>query len=191
MPCNSYRDTITEAGGTELGVEAVADGEFLQRVGDEIVGASLTAPPIGSMTMWAGLAASVPSGWLLCDGSEYDPTTIPALAAVLSTRFNTGGETPGYIRVPDLRSRFPMGAATDPDVGSLGGAATHTHTVSSATTGITAGIINNAQRQVAAVGLNTAAAQAPTINDPGHTHTTGAGSSIPPYIGIHYIIRAT
>lgn len=40
MPCNSYRDTITESGGTELGVDAIADGEFLKRVGDEIVGAA-------------------------------------------------------------------------------------------------------------------------------------------------------
>lgn len=190
MPCSPYRDTITEAGGTELGVEAVADGEFLQRVGDEIVGASLTAPPIGSMTMWAGLAASVPSGWLLCDGSEYDPTTLPALAAVISTRFNTGGETPGYIRVPDLRSRYPRGAATDPDVGSLGGASSHTHSVMSNTTGITVGIANNVNRGVAGA-VNTAGAQAAVVTDPGHTHVTAVGSSLPPYIGIHFIIRAT
>src|SRR5262245_49031508 len=40
MPCSDHRSTVTEAGGTELGVGTVADGEFLKRVGDEVVGAS-------------------------------------------------------------------------------------------------------------------------------------------------------
>lgn len=38
MPCNNARDTITESGGVELPVGAVADGEVLTRVGDEIIG---------------------------------------------------------------------------------------------------------------------------------------------------------
>lgn len=190
MPCNPYRDTITEAGGTELGVEAVADGEFLQRVGDEIVGASLTAPPIGSMTMWAGNSAFTPSGWLLCDGTAIDPTTYPSLAAQITTTFNTGGEPPGWIRVPDLRARFPYGATTDVDRGTVGGASSHTHSVMSNVTGITVGIANTVNRGVAGA-VNTAGAQAAVVTDPGHAHVTAVGSSLPPYIGIHYIIRAT
>ena len=41
MPCSDHRSTITETSGpTELGVGSIADGEYLRRSGDEIVGAA-------------------------------------------------------------------------------------------------------------------------------------------------------
>ena len=144
--------------------------------------------PTGSIILWAGLSGSVPSGWLLCDGSEFDPTTYPTLAGLITTTYNTGGETPGYIRVPNLSTRFPLGISSNSDRGSLGGASTHTHTVTSAATGITASITSNAPNK--APGAQPAAmAQAVTVTDPGHNHTTVAASSFPPYIGLWYIIR--
>ena len=44
--------------------------------------------------MWAGLISAIPTGWVLCDG--------------------TNG-------TPDLRDRFIMGATSDSNVGEIGG----------------------------------------------------------------------
>lgn len=62
------------------------------------------ALPSGVILMWSGSIATIPAGWVLCDG--------------------TNG-------TPDLRSRFVYGAGTGshPAPASVGGAATHGHTV--------------------------------------------------------------
>lgn len=62
------------------------------------------ALPSGVIMMWSGSIATIPAGWVLCDG--------------------TNG-------TPDLRSRFVYGAGSGPHPApaSVGGAATHGHTV--------------------------------------------------------------
>lgn len=52
--------------------------------------------------MWSGASTSIPTGWLLCNGSN-----------------NT----------PDLRNRFIVGAGSSYSVGATGGEATHTLTI--------------------------------------------------------------
>lgn len=56
-----------------------------------------TEIPRGGIIMWSGAIANIPSGWLLCDG--------------------TNG-------TPDLRTRFVRGAAAGVDPGGTGGSAT-------------------------------------------------------------------
>ena len=63
--------------------------------------------PTGTVTAFAGSTA--PTGYVLCDGSEYSETTESALFAVISTTYNTGGETANHFRVPDLRGRVVAG----------------------------------------------------------------------------------
>ena len=60
----------------------------------------------GMIMLWSGSSASIPSGWLLCDGSSS---------------------------TPDLRNRFVVGAGSTYAVGATGGSAdaivvSHTHT---------------------------------------------------------------
>jgi microcystin-dependent protein len=50
----------------------------------------------------AGTTARIPDSYLYCNGGEYNPLLYPELFAVLGTQFNTGGETAGFFRVPDL-----------------------------------------------------------------------------------------
>ena len=73
--------------------------------------------PTGVINAFGG--ASAPSGWLLCDGAEYSQSTYAALYGVLSTSYNTGSETAGYFRVPDLRGRVAVGKGTHSDVDAL------------------------------------------------------------------------
>lgn len=71
-------------------------------------GSILDATPCGGMITWT--ASSVPSNYLLCDGSEYASSSYPDLYAVIGTNYNTGGETAGgYFRVPDMRGVYAKG----------------------------------------------------------------------------------
>jgi len=85
--------------------------------------------PTGTVSAFAGSAA--PTGYVLCDGAEYDETTEASLFAVLSTTYNTGGETANHFRVPDLQGRVIAGmggsllSGTDA-VGDEGGVKEHT-----------------------------------------------------------------
>jgi microcystin-dependent protein len=110
-------------GGTITGITdlAVADGGTgastaagaLTNFGITVTAAQInTAMPAGGIILWSGAQAAIPTGWLLCDG--------------------TNG-------TPNLRDRFVVGAGTTYAVGATGGAATvtlatgnlpsHSHTV--------------------------------------------------------------
>jgi microcystin-dependent protein len=64
----------------------------------------------GCIIMLTG--GSIPSGWVLCDGSEYLQTTYSTLFSVIGTAYNShptlGAPSSGNFRVPDLRDLFPL-----------------------------------------------------------------------------------
>ena len=97
---------------------------------------AITGVAVGVIVEYAGTVA--PSGWLLCEGAILDQASYPALFAVISTAFNTGGEGGTQFRLPDFRDRSAMGASWAKPRGTLGGSAntsvaTHSHTLSGAT----------------------------------------------------------
>ena len=76
--------------------------------------------PIGMITPFAGAAA--PSGWALCNGAvktKTDPA-YAALFAVIGVSYNIGGEAADSFRLPDLRSRFPVGKGSATATDTLG-----------------------------------------------------------------------
>ena len=95
--------------GTKINSDLDVVDTNLKRVDDHKV-------PTGGIIFWSGSAAAIPTGWLLCDG--------------------TNG-------TPNLRDRFVVGAGSTYAVGETGGAATvtlatgnlpaHTHTFSGTT----------------------------------------------------------
>lgn len=66
--------------------------------------------PSGIVSPFAG--SNAPDGWQMCNGQELSQTTHSSLFAVIGTTYNTGGETSGYFRVPDLRGRVVAGLDT-------------------------------------------------------------------------------
>lgn len=99
----------------------------------------------GMIAMTGG--AAPPSGFLMCDGDEYDPLTYPALFAQIGTNYNTGGETPGFFRVPAFQARVPVG------VGTIGG---------------------QVWARGTQFGDENLQAHTHTVTDPGHNHTQNA-----------------
>ena len=61
--------------------------------------------PVG--TVVAHGSTSVPTGWLLCDGTSYTQAAYPALYAVIGTTFGTGAND---FMVPNMQGRFARGA---------------------------------------------------------------------------------
>lgn len=81
-------------------------------------------PMIGTifLTAWA----SVPAGYLICDGSTYARVDYPLLYAMLDSVFIVDADN--FI-VPDLQDRVPLGIGAA-SMGDTGGEATHTLIVS-------------------------------------------------------------
>jgi microcystin-dependent protein len=61
----------------------------------------------GIVVPWG--TASIPSGFLLCDGTSYDTTTYAALFAVIA--YTYGGSGANFL-VPDLRDRTVVGVSS-------------------------------------------------------------------------------
>jgi microcystin-dependent protein len=101
---------------TSLGVTiATEDGLEVPEV--EAAVAAGEIPP-GSIAFYLGLTA--PTGWLLCDGTPYSRATYAALFAAIATRGGPGNGSSTF-NVPDMRGRFPFGAATAGTGSTMGG----------------------------------------------------------------------
>lgn len=116
--------------------------------------------PTGTILMWGGSQASIPSGWLLCDGSAISRTTFARLYAVIGI-FHGSGDGTNTFNLPDLRNRFIVGAGQTYAVKDTGGSNTHTLT--------TAEMPSHTHTQDAHT--HTQNAHNHGITDPGHRHT--------------------
>lgn len=146
--------------------------------------ASAPAVPTGSILLWSGSTGSVPSGWLLCDG--------------------TNG-------TPDLRDKFIVGAGNNYAVNATGGTAdavvvSHTHTASSVVTdtghthqvtrpwgvaggtGYYAGNFATPEGTADATSSATTGITVATTN--ASTGVSGTNANLPPYYALAYIMKA-
>jgi microcystin-dependent protein len=128
--------------------------------------------PSGLIAIWSGSTGSIPSGWLICDG--------------------TSG-------TPDLRSSFIIGAGSTYSVGQTGGSAdaivvSHTHTVTDPghkhnTTSTGSGSLLNAAAS-GATGANTSTTDTATTGITLQTAgTSGTGANLPPYYALAFIMK--
>lgn len=113
----------------------------------------MPALPSGAILLWYGSIASIPSGFVLCNGANG---------------------------TPDLRNKFIVGAGSTYSVDDTGGSVNHSHTF--ATDGHTHDIAMGAGLP-AGIGLDD------TTQPATDTGTTDAGSSLPPYHSLAYIMK--
>ena len=98
--------TLNVTGAFQLDGTAGGSGQVLLSAGGSNTPTWGNAFVAGMIMLWSGSSASIPSGWLLCDGTSS---------------------------TPDLRNRFVVGAGSTYAVGATGGSAdavvvSHTHT---------------------------------------------------------------
>ncbi len=152
--------------------------------------------PTGTISAFAGAAA--PVGYLICDGSAVSRTTYATLFALISTTYGAGNGSTTF-NLPNLKGRSIFGVDTSqPEFnvrGATGGAKTHTHTLTTAVAAIYAGYW-----KFRAAVANWTATNSGGVTAPGANSTVGpnsaaiegstdAGSTLPPYIALHYIIK--
>ena len=92
------------AGGLSYVHRINADDIYIRQVSAWV--SEMQGVPSGTVVIWSGSVASIPSGWYLCNGANG---------------------------TPNLRDRFIVGAGSSYAVGSTGGATTHAHTYSGRT----------------------------------------------------------
>lgn len=159
--------------------------------------------PAGLISAFGG-NGSIPSGWLLCNGSSFSATAYPSLYATLGTTL-----------LPNLTDKFIMGAASS---GSTGGSKkittanlpAHTHGwagTNAAGVGFGGGHTHNLvgvqTRNIYGSGgsnwanyYDGAASSLTTTSSGSHTHsvyleTVGEGTDyLPPYYKLRYLIKA-
>lgn len=70
--------------------------------------------PVGTINMYAGAVADIPTGWLLCNGAAVSRTTYAQLFAVLDTEYGVGDGS-GTFNVPNFvtSNKFPRAATND------------------------------------------------------------------------------
>jgi microcystin-dependent protein len=108
----------------------------------------------GIIVPWS--SASVPSGFLECDGSNVSRSTYSALFAVVGTTYGAGDGSTTF-GLPDLQNNIPVGSSNNKALGSTAGAE---NVASSGNVSITAEAANHS--------LTTAELAA-------HSHSSGGG----------------
>lgn len=110
--------------------------------------------PTGMIMDWAGPVSTVPSGWLVCDGSTVSRAAYDALFSAIGTTWGAGDGATTF-RLPDFRNRYRKGTSGSPAVGTYSGSSSFTIAVN--------------QIPQHAHGL-TDPGHVHAIVDPGHTH---------------------
>lgn len=134
------------------------------------------------------VAAIIPDGWLLADGSIVDSDDYPDYAASCDSSLVV---SPSQVRLPDLVDRMPVGAGNVYTVNDTGGETDHTltaaempaHTHSETSYTFNIDVESAGVPDPSAIGL-------PTI--PSQTGSAGGGGShnnMPPYYGIKPIVK--
>ena len=93
--------------------------------------AGLDGSPVGTVSSYA--SASIPRGWLLCDGFAYPRATYPDLFAVVGITYGAGDGSTTF-NVPDMRGRFILGSGqgtglTNRSLAASGGEEAHANSV--------------------------------------------------------------
>lgn len=79
------------------------------KISQQALVSSVPVIPIGTIVPYGG--SQVPSGWLLCDGSEVRISDYLTLYNTILYQFKDQSQVQsGYFGLPDLRGRFPLGA---------------------------------------------------------------------------------
>lgn len=115
--------------------------------------------PKGGIIMWSGSTADIPSGWLLCDGTNS---------------------------TPDLRNRFIVGAGASYAAGAVGGEATHVLTIAEmpAHTHLEQGVHQHGSGEGPAEAIWSQEYKQSGSSGGGQAH-----NNLPPYYALCYIMK--
>jgi hypothetical protein len=175
--------TLNVTGGLQLDGAAGTAGQVMVSAGSGSTPTWGSGFPTGGIIIWSGASNAIPSGWLLCDGSNS---------------------------TPDLRNRFIVGAGSTYAVGATGGSAdaivvSHTHTATSTSSVTDNGHSHSIGRGYGASGTggdallsgsgvnsatNTTGITVATSTTNASTGSSGTNANLPPYYALCYIMKS-
>lgn len=151
------------------------DGTTIQITANQLAVILTGVQPTGSVLMFAGPSASVPTGWLYCDGSAVSRSTYSALFAVIGVSCGYGNNSTTF-NLPDYRGYFLRGldgsAGRDPDT------LTRTAMNTGGNTGNSVGSV-----QVDDLDSHTHTQNSHTHTDSGHVHAFAMNNANQPVAG--------
>jgi hypothetical protein len=161
-------------GAFRLDGTAGASGQVLFSAGSGNTPTWGNAFVAGMIMLWSGSSETIPSGWLLCDGSNS---------------------------TPDLRNRFVVGATSTYAVGATGGSAdaivvSHTHTITDPQHSHgyksfnSTGVNSSGALFEGAEDINTTTSSASTGISINTTGVSGTNANLPPYYALCYIMKS-
>ena len=170
-PSSVAATTLTASGATTLNGNVTlgnASGDTVTVTGT-MAGFDNKSGMTGEIRMWGG--SSAPTGWLLCNGANYDggSVTYAALYAIIGQNFGVGDSTANDFNVPDMEGRVPVGVGT----GAGDGAEDTDGSTVPAGTALTARSLGEW------TGTETIGLLAHTHTMKNHTHTWSATSGTP------------
>lgn len=165
-------------GGTNASTASAARTNLGLVIGVDVA-AQAYAFPSGGIIMWSGSIASIPSGWLLCDGSSG---------------------------TPDLRSKFIVGAGSTYSVAATGGSAdavvvshthtatvtdpSHSHNIPTYGGGTTGGLaIGTTGRSADSTKTTNTATTGISVSN-STTGVSGTNANLPPYYALAFIMKS-
>jgi hypothetical protein len=170
--------TLNVTGAFQLDGTAGGSGQVLLSAGGSNTPTWGNAFVAGMIMLWSGSSATIPTGWLLCDGTSS---------------------------TPDLRNRFVVGATSTYAVGATGGSAdaivvSHTHTATVTDPGHSHTWnylpMNGTQAGSGSFAGGTGGSQGTLSNTTGitvansTTGSSGTNANLPPYYALCYIMKA-
>ena len=105
---SSFEDQVAKFMRTPQFSALLATATGASSTSSSSAGASSGGLPVGSVTAFSG--ETLPGGYLWCDGSTFEAVVFPELREVLGVKYVLPADAAGIYRVPDLRSRVPVGA---------------------------------------------------------------------------------
>jgi len=164
--------------GTPLTPTASAGTSTTQIASTAFVSAAIAAAfPSGGIIIWSGSASAIPTGWVLCNGSNS---------------------------TPDLRDKFVVGAGSTYAVGDTGGSANaivvshthtatvtdtgHTHTVPSGGSGASNYALGGPAGSFSASQTTASATTGITVSN-STVGSSATNANLPPYYALCYIMK--
>jgi microcystin-dependent protein len=177
--------TLNVTGNLQLDGASGTSGQVMVSAGSGSTPTWGSGFPSGGIIIWSGAANAIPSGWLLCDGTNS---------------------------TPNLRDRFVVGAGSTYAVGATGGSAdaivvSHTHTATTTATDSGHTHLSNAMGLINGT-INFTGTGGTPYNNGNNTNTasstanitatttidtagaSGTNANLPPYYALCYIMKS-
>ena len=105
----SNKDPTTDSLATDQMLIYRVGNSNLSRMTKDVFLKHVATVPVGAIFPFAGNV--VPTGYLLCDGSEVRTTDYPVLYSIIGYTYKAAISLQGYatFALPDFRGRFPLG----------------------------------------------------------------------------------